>query len=316
LLRIGQAQLGHDLVARDGIGGGGERHARHSRKTLVQHAKLEQVLKAAPRSYFAKIIRTDEALDQLEAKSPMEVARAFDFGDASLLRSSIYDKAIMTFLRNVNALSEEQFIGASDTLIALAGRDPSCRSYMIDHLIDMFSTYGPDLPLQHIIDRYVVTAGLQSVAPALREKVSELLKVAVGATGPDPDIPTPQGIVPLSKLIEDNRITVLFFYSSTCDHCHKQMQPLKEVHAAERAKGLGILGIALDTDSADFKRNLSERGLTWPSYSEFNGWGGKAVKAYQVKATPSLIVVDHERRILAKPVDAADLRRWLDEHPL
>lgn len=286
------------------------------RALRVQRSKLEQVLRSAPQSYFAKVIRTDDALDELAAKSPMDVARIFDFSDASLMRSTIYDKAVMTFLRNVNALTEEQFIGASDTLIALASRDPSCRSYMIDHLIDLYSTYGPDMPLQHIIDTYVVKAGLESVAPELRQKVSELLKVAVGAVGPDPVVPTPKGELPLSTLVAGNKVTVLFFYSSTCDHCHKQMQPLKEIHEAERGKGLGVLGIALDTDSADFKRNISERGLPWPSYSEFNAWGGKAVKAYQVKATPSLIVIDRQRRILAKPVDAADLRRWLDEHPL
>ncbi len=286
------------------------------RALRVQRSKLEQVLRSAPQSYFAKVIRVDDALDEMAAKGPMDVARIFDFSDASLMRSTIYDKAVMTFLRNVNALTEEQFIGASDTLIALASRDASCRSYMIDHLIDLYSTYGPDMPLQHIIDTYVVKAGLESVAPELRQKVSELLKVAVGAVGPDPVVPTPKGELPLSTLVAGNKVTVLFFYSSTCDHCHKQMQPLKEIHEAERGKGLGVLGIALDTDSADFKRNISERGLPWPSYSEFNAWGGKAVKAYQVKATPSLIVIDRQRRILAKPVDAADLRRWLDEHPL
>lgn len=286
-----------------------------ARAVRIQDRQLDLLLKNAPDSYFAKVVRSDRALQQLEGASPMAVAAVFDLSDPSLMRSSVYDKAVMTFLRNVNAMTEEQFVGASDTLISLASRNAECRAYMIDHLIDLFSTYGPDLPLQRIIDHYVVPEGVVHLSPALREKVEELMKVAVGAIAPDPRIPTPAGPRQLSELVRNNRRTVIFFYSSTCDHCHKQMPPLKSIYAAEHGKGLGVIGIALDTDSAEFKQNIVDMGITWPCYSEFTAWGGEAPRLLQVKATPAFYLLDDHMRILAKPVDAADLQRWLDDHP-
>ena len=286
-----------------------------ARAARVQMKQLDQVVRSAPTSYFAKIIRADHAVESAEGASPMAVTKAFDLGDPSLMRSSLYDKAVMTFLRNVNAMNEEQFVTATDTLIVLASKDKECRAYMIDHLIDLFSTYGPEMPLQWIVDRYVIPQGLNSVSPALRQKVSELMKVSVGATAPDPTIPTPQGPRRLSDLVKGRPRTVLFFYSSTCDHCHKQLPPLEEIYKAEHPRGLEVIGYALDTDSAEFQQNIAEMGLTFPCYSGFNAWGGETPKLFQVKATPAFFLLDDRMRILAKPVDAVDLRRWLDSHP-
>ncbi len=281
----------------------------------LQQAHLQAILKEAPKSYFAKVVRADLEVEAAKGANPMAVLNGFDLSDPGLMRSSVYDKAVITFLKNIHAASEEQFLSASDSLIAYASRNPECKAYMLDHLVDLFSTYGPDLALQHLIDRYVVTAdGIQQIDPALRERVQELLKVAVGATGEDVDLPTPTGTRPLRTIVEGSRYTALFFYSSTCEHCHQEMPILKDAYRAFHHKGFEVVGIALDADSSEFANCISAEGLPWPCYSEFIGWGAKAVKAYQVKATPWFYVLDDHMRIAAKPTNATILRVWLDEN--
>ncbi|MFT3883920.1 MAG: hypothetical protein QM724_00360 [Flavobacteriales bacterium] len=71
------------------------------------------------------------------------------------------------------------------------------------------------------------------------------------------------------------------------------------------------MGLALDADSAEFKERIKESAITWPSYSEFIGWGASSAKAYQVKATPSFYLLDPKLHIVAKPYDAAELGRLL-----
>ncbi len=286
-----------------------------SHATRMKRDHLARLIDGAPRSYFAKVVKADKALEGLQGKGPMAVARVFDFGDPALMRSSTYDKAVMVFLQNLNAVSEEQFVVASDSLMELASHDPECRSYMLDHLLDLFSTYGPDLPLQHLIDQYVVADNaLSTIDPGLRSKVNELLKMAVGAVAPDVQLPVPGGSLALSDVVSKEPRTVLFFYSSTCEHCHHEMPGLKEIFTGYRSKGLQVVGIALDADSSEFVKCISDNAIPWPCYSEFIGWGAKAVKAFQVRATPAFFLLDDRMRILAKPVDAADLRRWLDAH--
>jgi peroxiredoxin len=239
----------------------------------------------------------------------------FNFSDAELLRSSVYDKAVITFLRNIHASSEEQFISASDSLLHYAGRDTNCRAYMLDHLIDLYATYGPDLALQYLIDRHVVSEeGLRRIDPRLHAKVREILLMSVGRTAPDIQLPTPEGGMLLSSAVARNRATALFFYSSTCDHCHQEMGPLKELHTAFKGRGFDVIGIALDADSAEFRQCIAERALPWTCYSEFKGWGAEAVKRFQVRATPWFYLLDDRLRIVAKPADAAALGAWLAQH--
>lgn len=286
-----------------------------ARAIALQQAYLQGIVSGYPNSYFAKMIRADRGIEAAREQNPLAVLTAFDFSDPELMRSSVYDDAVMTFLRNIRAVSEEQFVSAADSLIAYAGHDPDCRMYMIDHLIDLFATYGPELPLQHLIERYVVSpAGLSTIDPALHDKVSDLLKVAVGAEAPDVDLPGPDGPIHLRSLAAKNRYTVLFFYSSTCDHCHAEMPAVMQVYNERHAQGLDVVGIALDPDSSEFQRTIEERGLPWKCYSEFNGWGSTVAKAFRVKATPWFFVLDGTMRIVAKPVDGVALDLWLREN--
>lgn len=286
-----------------------------ARAIALQQAHLQGILTGYPKSYFAKVIKADRGVDDAREQNPLAVMRAVDFSDPSLMRSAVYDKAVLTFLRNIHASSEEQFISASDSLLVYSGQDPECRAYMLDHLIDLYSTYGPAMALQYLIDKYVVSPeGLAALDPSLHAKVTEILKVRVGADAPDVDLPASPAPVSLRCIVGQNRFTALFFYSSTCEHCHLEMPVMKEVYTAFKPKGLEVVGIALDADSAEFRNAIEENGLPWKCYSEFNGWGSACAKAFQVKATPYFYVLDQRMRIVAKPVDAVALGVWLQEN--
>lgn len=274
----------------------------------LRQTHLSALVAGHPDSYFTKVIRADRGIEDAAHSNAQAVLDAFDFSDPSLMRCSVYDKAVLTFLRNLRATAEEQFISAADSLMSYAGTHPDCKAYMMDHLVDVFSTYGPEMALQHMIDEYVVAAGGEAaVDPHLREKVRELLKASVGAIAPDVELPGPDGPGPLRAVLEQNELTVLFFYSSTCDHCHEQMPGLIALDSTYRKRGLGVIGIALDPDSAEFRRTIYERGLTWQCHSDFSGWGSPVAKAFQVRATPFFFLLDRRMRIVAKPIDSIAL---------
>ena len=286
-----------------------------ARAVAMQQAFLLGIINGYPKSYFATVIRTDRGIDEARDQNPLAVMKVLDFSDPSMMRSAVYDKAVMTFLRNIHASNEEQFVSASDSLLVYAGRDAECKAYMLDHLIDLYSTYGPEMPLQYLIDRYVVSVeGIAALDPTLHAKVAEILKVGVGADAPDVDLPGPGGALALRSIVEKNRYTALFYYSSTCEHCHAEMPGMKQVYTTFRSKGLEVIGIALDPDTTEFQKIISEKGLPWKCYSEFNGWGSKAAKAFRVKATPSFYLLDQHMRIVAKPVDAVAMGLWLQEN--
>ena len=274
---------------------------------------LQELVAEDPTSYFAKVVRKGAAIDSSVLVGPLAIAAVFDFSDLTLLHSSIYDKAVMAFLQSINVVSEEQMSNAADTLLGLSSQNADCEAYMIEHLVDLFSAYGPQSTLQHLVDDYL--AGERPRIPMsmeLRGKVARLLQVSIGAKGPDVSLKDTLGkFTPLSTLLNDHKFGALFFYSSTCDHCHAQMPGLNRIYAEYHVKGLEILGIALDDARTDFRPAILQRGLKFPCFSEFSGWGSQAATAYEVKATPTLILLDGQLHILAKPYDTQALEEEL-----
>lgn len=274
---------------------------------------LDELAKDSASSYFARTYVVDRALGQTRGNGPMAVAAVFDFSDPELMRAAVYDQAIMAFLQNLNARKESQFVLASDTLMQLAKGNRETRAYMLEHLIDLFSTYGPEMALQHLLDRYVAPGDTTELPAHLMDKVRNLMALSVGRIAPDVELPGPGPQVTIGKLVGKNRYTALFFYSSTCEHCHAQLPGLKADWAAYKSKGFDVIGIALDVDSTDFRKTIRDNAIPWGSYSEFNGWGSKAARAYHVQGTPSFFLLDQQMKIVAKPRDAGELGEILEE---
>lgn len=273
---------------------------------------LARLIAGDPDSYFAKVTGTNLRLERAMQNGRDSVVRAFDFGDPELLRSSVYANGLAAYLQSAPPRSELDMYRGIDSLLLLSGRDAACHAYSLGFLVDLFSTYGPELALQYTVDHHIGAAA--EVAPRLRAKVEELLRVSVGRTGPDVMLPRVDGDgILVSELAARARYTVLFFYSSTCDHCHAQMPVLRELYERRHASGLEIVGIAIDDDTAAFRNTIQEERITWPCSSSFDGWGSAAAKAWQVKATPFLFLIDADLKIIAKPFDAAALQRLLNE---
>lgn len=278
------------------------------------NATLQRLVAQDPRSYFAKVVVADRRLMDALSAGPQAVRDSMDWTDDSLVRSMIYAKAIMAILQAATPANAATLAAASDSVLFWAEGDTACWSFARGQLIEIFSTYGPDEVVQHLVDRYVAGPGSLTAADReLRARVADQLKSAIGALAPDIELPSPiTGHADrLLELVQPYPCTVLFFYSSTCDHCHAEMPPLNALHERFSRKGLNIIGIAIDDDEELFRNNIAERSLKFPCYSELRAWGSPAAKALAVKATPWLIVLDREGRIVAKPANSTELEELL-----
>jgi thiol-disulfide isomerase/thioredoxin len=271
---------------------------------------FEHLLDNWPHSYFARLVKANAAIDAAIPYGSAAALRAIDLADASLMRSSIYPKAVLAYLSLLETDRADTFVLAADSLIALAAPDTACHGYMVEQLVALFATHGPDLALRHVVEQHVLHD--TRLPASLRTQAAALLEVATGGAGPDIRLPEPGGdTLLLSQLLPTHNWTLLFFYASDCGYCHEQMPPLVELHRADN--GLGVVGIALDTDAGDFFDTLHDEGLPWPSFSELNGWRSQAAEAYKVNATPTLVLLDRERRVVARPRDAGELARLLSD---
>ncbi|MGV3637020.1 MAG: TlpA family protein disulfide reductase [Flavobacteriales bacterium] len=289
---------------------------REAEQRKLMRDALDSLSAIDPNGQFARAVQVDRALDAAIPLGPSAIRKAFDFSDPWTLRSNAYSKATVVYLQNTRFDNEYAFHRACDTLLIEASRDTSCWRYMRYQLVDIFTTYGPDEVAQYLVDTYVVGEG--SRVPPEAELVAiaaAQLRMVIGAPAPEARLASPGGSdsTALSSLWGRSAYTALFFYSSTCDHCHAQMPGLRALYDEMKRPFFNLIGIALDANEEEFRTTIVEERLNWPCYSSLIGWGEPAAKAFNVKATPSLFVVDRQGRIAAKPMNHEELRSFLLE---
>lgn len=275
---------------------------------------LDRLVRQDTASYFSKVVLVDKRLMAALPVGPVALRDAMAWGDASLTRSSVYERAIMAMLQATTPAAPSTLANASDSILAWASGDTVCWAFAREQLIELFSAYGPEEVVQHLVDHYV--SGPRALVPPdghLLGLVAAQLRTSIGSMAPDVELSSPgeQGVARLHGRLGLAAYTVLFFYSSTCDHCHEQMPRLNAIHQRFGGKGLQVLGIALDAEESEFRANIAERQLGFPCYTDLMGWGSPAATAFAVRATPWLVLIDRQGRIAAKPHDAAELDEML-----
>lgn len=291
---------------------------RLDRLEAQARVQLEQVLDSLvridPEGQFAFAVAMDRKLQTSVSAGPAAILGSFDLSDPRLLRSAAYTKALVYYLQSAPLIDAYSFHRACDSLLHASAGDTATWSYTRKHLIDLFVTYGPDEVAQYLVERYVIGPdALVAPEQGVLRAAAEQLRVATGSIAPDMILVKPgvADTLRLKDVLKEHVYTALFFYSSTCDHCHDQMPGLRQLVLDMPSDHLLVVGIALDSTLEEFNETIAQERINWPCYTELNGWGVQGAKDFNVKATPSFIVVDRDGRIVAKPLDHEALRTFI-----
>jgi thiol-disulfide isomerase/thioredoxin len=138
-----------------------------------------------------------------------------------------------------------------------------------------------------------------------REKANVYRNVQIGSAAPD--FALQDGYLNLSSIQSD--YILLVFWASWCPHCVEEIPKIKAVTDSislslqKKNKKLITIAISLDTDKEAWQKYVQEKNLfTWLNTSELKGWKGEISKKYNVYATPTMFVLDKDKKIIAKPV--------------
>ena len=140
-----------------------------------------------------------------------------------------------------------------------------------------------------------------------RQKAGVLRGVEIGSIAPD--FALEENGMKLSSITDDH--ILLIFWASWCTHCQKEMPEIKTLLDNSGIK-MTTIAVSIDTDSTAWEGFVRTNGLTsWIHSSELKGWKGNAPKLYNIYATPTMLLLDKEKRILAKPDDVEQLKQAL-----
>ncbi|MBR1547268.1 MAG: TlpA family protein disulfide reductase, partial [Prevotella sp.] len=152
--------------------------------------------------------------------------------------------------------------------------------------------------------------------PAIKQMKAVLdraAKTAEGANISDFSQPGLDGNeVSIMSLISQNRVTIIDFWASWCGPCRQEMPFMKELYSQLKDKGLGIVGISLDSNHDAWRNGTKQLGIPWPQMSDLKGWDNAAAKQFNITSIPHTIVVDQKGKILRRGLRGETLKEYVE----
>lgn len=241
-----------------------------------------------------------------------------DFQDYTLTNTDVYaNKAIEYLMLYSNPqlpkeLLEKEFMSAVDSILNRSRKSEMVYKHLVEYLIDGFRKFGFDLIIDYIVSNYVIEDDIcldAQLETSIERRINQSKHLKIGNKAPELTLPDKTGKeVRLSTIKTDK--TVLVFYSTTCPHCKEVLPKLSELYKV--LKNTEIIAISMDEKKEEWEKYIKENKFSWKDVHESKGWAGKTVEEYYIYATPSMFVLDKEKRIIAKPISVDEVRGMLN----
>ncbi len=108
-----------------------------------------------------------------------------------------------------------------------------------------------------------------------------------------------------------DKVILLEFWGSWCEPCREENPTLIKIYNDHKNKGFEILGVAAETNKAQWIKGIETDRLPWVNVTDLQGSDNKAAMIYSVSAYPTNFLIDKTGTIIAKDVYGEDLRSWL-----
>lgn len=148
----------------------------------------------------------------------------------------------------------------------------------------------------------------------MEESLRQMSKTAEGTTIPNFSQATPEGNeLNIMTEVSKNKVTILDFWASWCAPCRQEMPFMLSLYEANKDRGLGIVGISLDSDKDDWLNAIKHLQLPWPQMSDLKGWDNTVAKTFNINSIPHTVVVDQQGKILRRGLRGEPLKNFVEE---
>ena len=288
-----------------------------------------------PNAYFIKIVRAEQypfldavLTDEMRFK---ELKNKFfnpsDFQDTMLLYSNVLSDKIIAYInlyRSSQYIEQQQtdeFIQAANNLLTIAkAGHPKVYHYTLDYVIEGFNEIKQDAVLAYISDNFMVinSCGIEDEKlKQILQKTVDYKRTAIGAAAPEiifsSSISFGEGLGARSKLSDIHSDYILIvFWASWCPHCTEEVPKIKKVieefQKQHQDKSLAAVFVSIDKEEKPWKDYIENNKLSgFINLCELKGWNGEIGKSYNLNATPTLFLLDKNKKIIAKPINAEQL---------
>lgn len=248
-----------------------------------------------------------------------EAFRKIDYADKRLYKSGLFKEAIenhVWFIENSSGALDQVFADLNtsiDIILDQLINDEARYNEVTEYLFKLLEKRSLFTSAE-----YLALKVLEEQSCTLEEDVSKQLEVyrqmKTGNVAPDIRFGeasyVPEHIKAKSLYEMDSDYTLVVFAAGWCSHCQREVPKLAELYKDWKAKGVEILLVSLDENQKDFVSFAAP--FPFISTTEYQKWEGQAVRDYQVYATPTMLLLDKDKKILLRPNSAEHMKAWME----
>lgn len=292
----------------------------------------DQFLKTHPGSFFGKVL---QASRDPEVPEPPKASNGrpdslwqynyykthfwdyTDLTDDGLLRTPVFYPRFERFFDKVIAQIPDTIIAESERFIKKVSSNKNMFRYVVHTMATKFENakiMGQDKVLLYLLENYYATNKAWWVDTADLVKIVDRIRFMKN---------NQIGMRAINMVMEDSlgRVqslyqiqapyTLVYFWDSGCSHCQKETPKVYEVYEKFKAKGLKSFVVCTEREKEGWLKYIREKKLNWLNVIDVYPRNNFRVD-YDVMTTPQLYLLDENKNIIAKKIDAETLEKILE----
>ena len=236
-----------------------------------------------------------------------------DFSDEVLYNSSFLVDRITNYIFDLNyskkAALQQKIYKESIAKVMTKIQNLEFKKDISEFLITQFEASKNIEIVDYIFDNYYkkLPEGLQS--EKFTTEILGKLAVEIGRIAPDFSWKEDTNEYSLATL-KGAKYYVLAFWSTGCSHCLREIPQLHTFMKNKTSTKVIAFGMEKDNYAWD---NYIHRLSGWHHVLGLGKWENKTARTYQVYSTPTYLVLDANKKIIAKPDTIKDVMGFFDK---
>lgn len=240
-----------------------------------------------------------------------------DLSNSGLVRTPFFHQKLKTYFEKVLVQSPDTIINEADKLIEEAGENTETFKYIVWYVTSMSERskiMGFDKIFVHMAEKYYVSGRAYWASDALiksfKDRVKILKRLLIGAKAPDlVMVDTTYKKVSVYSTKAD--YLLVFFYDPDCGHCKKEIAKLKPFYKKYKDQGVEVFAIYSASDVEAWKIYVKKNKFKW--INAINGYNIDYHELYDIISTPTIYLLDKDKRIIAKRLSAEQVIKIVKE---
>jgi thiol-disulfide isomerase/thioredoxin len=257
-----------------------------------------------------------------EIPSAIAAFRALDYTDPRLYKSGLFKDAIEShfwLLENSGKSLDSVFIEMKlsiDAMMSHLIKDEKKLNEVTDYLFDL-------LERQSLFQasEYLALKALNETSCTLNSDLAKQLEtyraMKKGNTAPEilftsnilaPNYANKKLPEKLSEI--ETKYTTVVFGASWCPKCKEELPEIAKQYQKWNANSVEVVFVSLDEDRAAYEAFAKD--FPFISTCDFKKWESKMAKDYYVFGTPTMFLIDQNRKIILRPTSVKQMDAWVD----